>query len=124
MKTLALLMMCGSVAWAGNHSSAMKPSEHHHEKFSDGQKAFEQARAVLQKEYTEAVSDDDVWRGAIAGMLATGGRKWDVLLSPGEVAELHNDMAGQFVGIGVEIGKHDVEAGMIEVSYVYPDSPA
>lgn len=125
MKTLALLMMCGSVAWAGD-PAAMKwfSGEHRKEKFPDGQKAFEQARAALQKEYSEAVTDDDLWRGAIAGMLAASGRKWDVLLSPAELAELHNDMAGQFVGIGVEIGKHDAEAGMIEVAFAYPDAPA
>jgi carboxyl-terminal processing protease len=124
MKTLALLMMCSSVAWAGDTASATPAGEHKHQKFSDGQKAFEQARAAMQKEYADTVTDDDVWRGAISGMLASGGRKWDVLLSPTEIEMLKNDMAGQFVGIGVEIGKHEADAGWIEIAFAYPDSPA
>src|SRR5581483_860754 len=103
MKTLALLMMVSGAALAQHASSSKAGGDHRHDKFSDGQKAFEQARAILQKEYAETVSDDDVWRSAVAGLMSAGGRQWDALLSPADMAALKDDMAGQLVGIGVEI---------------------
>jgi len=94
------------------------------DKFTDAERAFRDARATLLKEYVDdAVSEDDLYRAAVAGMLSAGGSKWDALLSPMELGDLHGDLAGQLVGIGVEI-EVDQERGFIVVHETFPGSPA
>ena len=94
------------------------------EKFADAERAFRDARATLIKEYVDdTVSEDDLYRGAVAGMLTAGGSKWDALLSPTELNDLHSDLTGEVVGIGVEIGI-DQANGFIVVIDTFPGSPA
>jgi carboxyl-terminal processing protease len=95
------------------------------EPFSDARKAFDEARAILLKEYVdEKVTEADLYRAAVAGMLrGASGRKWDKLLSPGEYAEIMGDMGGEMVGIGVEI-KFEEENGSILIMGIVPGSPA
>ncbi len=107
-------------------SEDMKPAPGEH--FSDGERVFRETRALLQKEYVdEKLADDDLWRAAVRGLLrGAGGRNWDSLLSPREYASLHNQLAGQLVGIGVELNveKMDADPGMLPVVGVMPGSPA
>ena len=69
-------------------------------RFSDGEKAFLKARAMLQKQYVDdKVSDDNMWRAATEGLLhGVGNGKWDKLMSPNELAALKADLVGEVVG--------------------------
>jgi carboxyl-terminal processing protease len=126
MKYLLLIFMTlqGATADAGESEYddwKNKPRE----PFSDAQKAFDQARAVLLKEYVDdKLTEADLYRAAVAGMLrGAAGRKWDKLLSPGEHAELMGDLGGEMVGIGIEI-KFEDDTGNILILGTVPGSPA
>jgi carboxyl-terminal processing protease len=124
MKSLLpiLLLVTSAQAGEGDYDDwKNKPRE----PFSDAQKAFDQARAVLLKEYVDdKLSEADLYRAAVAGMLrGAAGRKWDKLLSPGEYAELMGDLGGEMVGIGIEI-KFEDETGNILILGTVPSSPA
>jgi carboxyl-terminal processing protease len=95
-----------------------------HEPFGDGTRAFEKVKRLIESSYVDKVAADDLWRGAAEGMLArAGGRPWDQLMSPAEFAELHSEMKGEVVGVGVEI-KLDADSGLIQVRRVIPGSGA
>src|SRR5262245_56348196 len=70
-------------------------------------RAFDEARAQLLKHYyKEGLTDDGLYRAAVRGMLQHADpamRRWNKLLSPGEMAELKGDIKGELVGVGVEI---------------------
>ncbi len=103
--------------------SAAAHGEPPKERFPDGAKAFQQAKELLAKDQLDDKSgDDDLYRGAVAGMLSAGGR-WDKLLSPSEIAELKGDMQGEVVGVGVEI-RLEPETGAALVLGVLPGSGA
>lgn len=114
--TLSLVLALAGPAF-GDPAPARDP-------FSSGESAFRDAKARLLREYVDqGVSEDDLYRGAVAGMLAAGGRKWDVLLSPTDLANLKSDMSGQIAGIGIEIDV-DAKNGFLSVLGVFPGSPA
>ena len=72
------------------------------------------------------MSEDDLYRAAIKGMLEhvdPGHQKWNTLLSPDEVAALTADLHGEVVGIGAEIHIDDA-SGYTDVLGVFPGSPA
>jgi carboxyl-terminal processing protease len=93
--------------------------------FKDGEKAFLRARELLQKEYVDdKVTEERVWRAATAGLFSgVGNGKWDKLLSPNELAALKADLAGEVIGIGVQINV-DEAAGIANVDGVVPASGA
>jgi carboxyl-terminal processing protease len=97
------------------------------EKFTDGAKSFEKVRsAILASYYADGITDDDLYRAATAGMLERMDprlRKYNKLLAPHEHAELKQDMAGEIVGIGVQI-KLDPATGHCEVLGTIPGSAA
>jgi carboxyl-terminal processing protease len=125
----AALIAAGVLALASSARAddAAPPAWHppaSREPFHDGYKAFERVRRLLESSYVDKVSDDELWRGAAEGMLArAGGRAWDQLLSPSDLAELKGQMKGEVVGVGVEI-KFDTETGIIQVKQVIPGSGA
>lgn len=93
------------------------------EPFRDGDKAFAKVRELMSHQYVDdRLTDDQMWRAAAAGMLAAGG-KWDKLLSPSEMAALKADLAGEVVGLGVQIDV-DEAAGLANVEGVVPGSAA
>lgn len=95
------------------------------ERFSDPERAFQQVKAILLKEYIDQnLTEEDLYRAAVAGMLSgAGGRKWDKLMYPTEYAEIKGDLRGEFVGIGIEI-KFDEDSGMTTVLATVPGAPA
>jgi carboxyl-terminal processing protease len=97
------------------------------EKFGDAQRNFEAAKkALLEGYYSDALTEDDLYRAAVAGMLERVDpqmRKWNKLLSPSDLAELRNDLAGEIVGVGVQI-ELDPATGYIDVKGTIPGSPA
>ena len=110
---------------SGMSMSTMREQMQRHEHFSDGKRAFDQARATLLAQYLDQVSEDDLYRGAIAGMLkAAGWRDWDALIGPSEWKALHTDLAGQVSGIGIEINIDAEHNQGVTVLGPLPDSPA
>jgi carboxyl-terminal processing protease len=97
------------------------------EKFSDAQRNFEAAKkTLLDGYYDPSITEDDLYRAAVAGMLErVDGKmhKWNRLLSPPEIAELRSDLMGEVVGIGVKI-ELDPATGYIDVRATVPGSPA
>ncbi len=98
------------------------------EKFADGRRSFETVRDTLLKSYyADGLGEDDVYRAATQGMLTELDpklRKWNKLMSPGELAEMRASLKGEVVGVGVRIGKFDKDTGYSDVDGTLPGSPA
>lgn len=95
--------------------------------FTGGEKSFQVVKDLLRTQYYRAgLSEDDLYKAAVAGMLQQLEPQmgaWNKLLTPEEMNELHADMKGEMVGIGVEI-RFDEESGISDVLSVIPGSPA
>jgi carboxyl-terminal processing protease len=111
-------------SWAeGDERDFTVPSE----KFGDPQRNFEAAkRALLENYYSGALTEEDLYRAAVAGMLERVDpqmHKWNKLLSPTDLTDLHSDLQGELVGVGVEID-FDPATGYVDVKGIIPGSPA
>jgi carboxyl-terminal processing protease len=97
------------------------------EKFTDAARNFDEARkALLEGYYDPTLTEEDLYRAAVAGMLERvdpGMHKWNKLLSPSQYAELHRDLEGEVIGVGVKI-KFDSASGYIDIIGTMPGSPA
>jgi carboxyl-terminal processing protease len=97
------------------------------EKFSDAQRNFEAAKkTLLDGYYDPSITEDDLYRAAVAGMLERVDakmHKWNRLMSPPEIAEMRSDLMGEIVGIGVKV-ELDPATGYIDVHATVPGSPA
>jgi carboxyl-terminal processing protease len=97
------------------------------EKFTDPARNFDEAKkALLEEYYDPSLTEEDLYRAAVAGMLERvdpGMHKWNKLLSPTQYAELHRDLEGEVIGVGVKI-KFDSTSGYIDVIGTMPGSPA
>ncbi len=95
--------------------------------FTGGEQAFRTIRETLRDKYYRAgLTDDELYRAAVAGMLQLLEPQlsaWNKLMSPEELRELHSDMQGSIVGIGVEI-RFERDSGISDVLSVIPGSPA
>src|SRR4051812_10503134 len=98
-----------------------------HEEFSNPKETFEKVKGLLLKSYYEkGLTEEDLYKAAVQGMVENADPKmsqWNKLLSPSELKELQNDIAGEIVAAGIEI-KFDSESGMADVISVIPDSPS
>src|SRR5678815_3008298 len=71
--------------------------------------AFIEAEQLIRQEYVDGgVSDDELWTGAIAGMLerliqTRGAHKVNALLGPEELRDMQEGMRGSITGVGVAI---------------------
>ena len=96
-------------------------------RFSEGARAFQEAFQLLRTRYhRDDLSDDELYRAAVQGMLEHADEKlapWNQLMTPAELAAMNSDLKGELVGIGVEI-KFDDTSGASDVLYVLPGSPA
>jgi carboxyl-terminal processing protease len=131
MKTLLLLTsMLSLSAFAG----APKPTDEFEdwtsrpkEKFEGGQKTFEAVKKELLESYLkDDLTEDDLYRAALAGMLARLDppmRAYNRLLSPAEFAELNADLKGETIGVGLQL-KLDPATGRAEVMGLVRGSPA
>ncbi|MDQ5957791.1 MAG: carboxyl-terminal processing protease [Patescibacteria group bacterium] len=89
---------------------------------------FWQAWQILNEKYVNGNStstadvknQDKVW-GAIAGMTAALGDPYTVFLPPAEKKQFEDDIAGNFSGVGMEIGVKD---GVLTVVAPLVNSPA
>jgi carboxyl-terminal processing protease len=97
------------------------------DKFGNGAQVFQQAKAQLLKGYyREDITEDDLYRAAVQGMLHYVDPKMHAhnrLISPSEFSEMQTDLKGELVGIGVQI-KFDEASGIVDVIGVLAGSPA
>lgn len=95
------------------------------EPFKDGAKAFAQVRETLLANYfAEGLTEDDLYRAATLGMLEHADakmQKWNKLMSAREMGEIKNDLAGELVGVGVQI-KFESSTGHADVLGTIPGS--
>jgi carboxyl-terminal processing protease len=95
-----------------------------HEKFVNAKQVFDEVKQTLLNEYVDTLTEDELYQGAVAGMLATAAnRKWDTLLSPTETHTMSGELAGQITGIGVELDI-DTERNTVTILGTFPGSPA
>lgn len=108
----------------GDPAARTEPSA---EPFSGGAQTFAAVKDTLLKRYYRTdLSEDDLYRAAVAGMLQFADPPrgtWNKLMSPAELREMNADMRGEIVGIGIEI-KFDPESGTSDVIWIVPGSPA
>lgn len=81
---------------------------------------------LLEEKYvdtstTTTLSSVDKLRGAIDGLVRTYGDPYTSYLPPAESAAFHEDISGNFSGVGMEVG---IREDMITVIAPLPDSPA
>jgi carboxyl-terminal processing protease len=97
------------------------------EPFTHPRQSFEAVRDLLIKSYyREGLTDEDLYRAAVRGMLEhvdPAMHKWNRLLPPRQLAQLHADLKGEIVGVGIEIN-FDSDTGHAEVLGVVPGTPA
>ena len=97
------------------------------EKFEGGEKTFDAARKELLEKYLkDDLTEDDLYRAALAGMLARidpSMRAYNKLLTPTEFAELNADLKGETIGVGLQL-KFDPATGRAEVLGIVRGSPA
>jgi carboxyl-terminal processing protease len=94
--------------------------------FTHAEQAFQTVRETLRRRYHREVTDEELYRAAVAGMLQNIEPQlapYNKLLSPEEVRGLNEDLRGEFVGVGVAI-KFDEPSGISDVVNVIPGSPA
>lgn len=95
----------GSVSYSGNWEGLSQINSSRNKVDFD---LFWDVWDTLQESYIEApVSEEDLVRGAISGMVEASGDPYTQYFDP-EMAELFNqDISGSFFGIGAEIGLRD-----------------
>jgi len=97
------------------------------EKFADPQRSFDEVKKILLSGYYDpSITEESLYRAAVAGMLERvdpSMRKWNKLLSPSDLAEIHRDLSGEIVGIGVKI-YFDPATGYSDVLAAVPGTPA
>jgi carboxyl-terminal processing protease len=97
------------------------------DRFESGAKTFEAAKKELLEKYLEDdLTEDELYRAALAGMLARIDppmRSYNRLLTPSEFSELNNDLKGEAIGVGLQL-KFDSGTGRAEVLGLVRGSPA
>lgn len=94
--------------------------------FANAEQTFQSVRNTLRSRYHREVTDDELYRAAVAGMLQHIEPQlapYNKLLSPEEVRALNEDLRGEYVGVGVAI-KFEDSSGISDVVNIIPGSPA
>ena len=97
------------------------------DRFEGGAKAFDAAKKELLEKYLkDDLTEDELYRAALAGMLARIDpqmRSYNRLLAPAEFAELNADLKGETVGVGLQLS-FDSATGRAQVVGLVRGSPA
>lgn len=94
--------------------------------FTNAEQTFRSVRDMLRQRYHREVTDDELYRAAVAGMLQNIEPQlapYNKLMSPEEVRALNEDLRGEYVGVGVAI-KFEDSSGISDVVNIIPGSPA
>jgi carboxyl-terminal processing protease len=76
---------------------------------------------VKEEFYLQPVSDEDLYQGAIKGMVEGLGDDYSLYFTPEETEQFLDGLEGQFEGIGCEIGMKDDQ---LQVVAPLPETPA
>ena len=93
--------------------------------FSDSEANFKAVmKAILEGYVDKNLTQDDLYRAATAGMLASlnnGDEAWNKLISPSEFKEMQTELSGKVTGIGAEM-KFDDKTGYAVILRTISDS--
>lgn len=76
----------------------------------------------ILKDYYGEITENDLFNGAIRGMIDSLGDKYALFLSEQDALSFNQELNGNFVGLGVMVGV--TLDGRIQVTSVFEDSPA
>jgi len=82
---------------------------------------FWEAWDLLHEKYTDELADDDLFYGAVAGMVAAAGDPYTVFADPASTEQFEGTIEGSFSGVGIEIG---MRGGIVTVIAPLDGSPA
>lgn len=82
---------------------------------------FWEAWDILQDKYIGDVADEQLFYGAVAGMVRAVGDPYTVFADPAETKQFRETIEGSFSGVGIEIG---VRGGAVTVIAPLEGSPA
>lgn len=94
--------------------------------FEGGEKAFAAVKKELLEHYVKPVTEEELYRAAVEGMLARmdpSVHDGNMLVTPAEFADLNVEMKGEVVGIGAMFDFDDA-SGRATIKSVIPGSPA
>ncbi|MGD9689923.1 MAG: S41 family peptidase [Phycisphaerales bacterium] len=83
--------------------------------------AFEDVVEIVRREYVEPVSDEQLYKGAIAGLTESLNDPYTEFIAPSDRGAFEKDLTGQFVGIGASV---NVRNGWLTIAYPLEQSPA
>ena len=106
------LAAAGGVAYAGDVDGTYKKL-----------RVFSQVLTYVQQNYVDELDGDELVYDAITGMLS-GLDPHTTFMRPAEYEKLREDTAGEFGGLGIEVGPFKQSGGdVIQVEVVHADSP-
>lgn len=82
---------------------------------------FDQVMTHVERYYIDSVSDDDLYRKAVDGLLLELHDPHSVFLGPDRLAKLNESTTGRYAGVGIQM---DVRDGWITVVTPLPGTPA
>lgn len=82
---------------------------------------FDQVMAHVENDYVDSVSENDLYRKAVDGMLLELHDPHSVYLTPDRLAKLNESTTGRYAGVGIQM---DVRDGWITVVAPLPNTPA
>lgn len=86
-------------------------------------RVFSQVLTYVQQNYVDELDGDELVYDAVTGMLS-GLDPHTTFMRPAEYEKLREDTAGEFGGLGIEVGAAKAEGGeVLEVEVVHADSP-
>ncbi len=86
-------------------------------------RVFSQVLTYVQQNYVDELDPDELVYDAITGMLS-GLDPHTTFMRPAEYEKLREDTAGEFGGLGIEVGPYKEPGGdVIQVEVVHADSP-
>jgi carboxyl-terminal processing protease len=86
-------------------------------------RVFSQVLTYIQQNYVDELDGDELVYDAVTGMLS-GLDPHTTFMRPAEYEKLREDTAGEFGGLGIEVGAARREGGdVIEIQVVHADSP-
>jgi carboxyl-terminal processing protease len=85
------------------------------------EKALAEVHDLIKDRYVKPVSDEDLYKGAIDGMVKVLDDRFSEFVPPADTASFEKELTGQFVGIGATIAMED---GVLTIVSPLEDSPA
>lgn len=86
-----------------------------------GQDLAGQVLAALERDYYEPIDASELQRASVDGIIASLDDPYTDYLDPDELEQLREHNAGEYFGVGIQVGQRD---GAVIVASVFADSPA